>query len=51
MVTKKPRLMRTRILLDWAEQIARAKGTTLEEEVWPWLNDLGSEEWKLPKQN
>src|ERR1039458_2066326 len=23
-------------LLDWAEQIARAKGTTLEEEVWQW---------------
>ena len=28
-------------LLDRAEQIAKAKGTTLEEEVRQWLNDFG----------
>ncbi len=35
-------------LLDRAEQIARAKGTTLEEEVRQWLNDFGEGRWKLP---
>lgn len=34
-------------LLDRAEQIAKAKGTTLEEEVRQWLDDLGSGKWKL----
>ncbi len=33
-------------LLDRAEQIAKEKGTTLEEEVREWLNDLGSGKWK-----
>jgi hypothetical protein len=33
-------------LLDRAEQIAKAKGTTLEEEVRQWLGDLGSGKWK-----
>jgi hypothetical protein len=27
--------------LDRAERIAKAKGTTLEEEVWQWLDDFG----------
>jgi len=35
-------------LLDRAEQIAKAKGTTLEEEVRQWLNDFGEGRWKLP---
>jgi hypothetical protein len=35
-------------LLDRAEQVARAKGTTLEEEVGQWLNDFGKGRWKLP---
>jgi hypothetical protein len=35
-------------LLDRAEQIARAKGTTLEEEVRQWLSDFGEGKWKLP---
>jgi hypothetical protein len=36
-------------LLDRAEQIAKAKGTTLEEEVRQWLDDFGSGKWKLPQ--
>lgn len=35
-------------LLDRAEEIAKAKGTTLEEEVRQWLNDFGEGRWKLP---
>jgi hypothetical protein len=35
-------------LLDRAEEIAKAKGTTLEEEVRKWLNDFGEGRWKLP---
>jgi hypothetical protein len=35
-------------LLDRAEQIAKAKGTTLEEEVRQWLHDFGQGRWKLP---
>jgi hypothetical protein len=35
-------------LLDRAEQIAKAKGTTLEEEVRQWLDDFGEGRWKLP---
>ena len=31
-------------LLDRAEQIAKAKGTTLEEEVRQWLDDFGRED-------
>jgi hypothetical protein len=34
-------------LLDRAEQIAKAKGTTLEEEVRQWLDDSGEARWKL----
>ena len=34
-------------LLDKAEQIAKEKGTTLEEEVRQWLDDLGQGRWKL----
>jgi hypothetical protein len=34
-------------LLDRAEQIAKAKGTTLEEEVRRWLDDFGEGRWKL----
>jgi hypothetical protein len=34
-------------LLRLAEQIAKEKGTTLEQEVRQWLNDLGSGRWKL----
>ena len=37
-------------LLDRAEQIAKEKGTTLEEEVRQWLDDFGSGKWKLPPQ-
>ena len=37
-------------LLDRAEQIAKAKGTTLEEEVRQWLADFGAGRWKLPPQ-
>ena len=35
-------------LLDRAEQIAKAKGTTLEKEVRQWLDDFGAGRWKLP---
>jgi hypothetical protein len=35
-------------LLDRAEQIAKEKGTTLEEEVRQWLDDFGQGRWKLP---
>jgi hypothetical protein len=35
-------------LLDRAEQIARAKGTTLEQEVRQWLSDFGEGRWTLP---
>jgi hypothetical protein len=35
-------------LLDRAEQIAKAKGTTLEEEVRQWLDDFGAGMWKVP---
>ena len=35
-------------LLDRAEQIAKAKGTTLEEEVRLWLDAFGERRWKLP---
>ena len=35
-------------LLDRAEQIAKAKGTTLEEEARQWLDDFGDGRWKLP---
>lgn len=35
-------------LLDRAEEIAKAKGTTLEAEVRQWLNDFGEGRWKLP---
>jgi hypothetical protein len=35
-------------LLDRAEEIAKAKGTTLEEEVRHWLNDFAEGRWKLP---
>jgi hypothetical protein len=35
-------------LLDRAEQIAKEKGTTLEEEVRHWLGDFGEGRWKLP---
>ena len=35
-------------LLDRAEQIAKAKGTTLEEEVRQCLDDFGEGRWKLP---
>jgi hypothetical protein len=35
-------------LLDRAEQIAKAKGTTFEEEVRQWLSDFGEGRWKLP---
>ena len=35
-------------LLDRAEQIAKAKGTTLEEEVRQRLDDFGEGRWKLP---
>ena len=34
-------------LLDRAEQIAKAKGTTLEEEVRQRLDDFGEGRWKL----
>jgi hypothetical protein len=34
--------------LDRAEQIAKEKGTTLEEEVRQWLDDFGARRWKLP---
>jgi hypothetical protein len=37
-----------RRLLDRAEQIAKAKGTTREEEVRQWLDDFGESRWKLP---
>ena len=33
---------------DRAEQLAREKGTTLEEEVRQWLSDFGDGKWKLP---
>ena len=36
-------------LLDRAEQIAKEKGTTLEEEVPQWLDDFGEGRWKLPE--
>jgi hypothetical protein len=35
-------------LLDRAEQIAKAKGTTLEEEVRQWPDDFGEGRWKRP---
>ncbi len=35
-------------LLELAEQIAKEKGTTLEEEVRQWLHDFGEGKWKLP---
>jgi len=35
-------------LLDRAEQIAKKKGTTLEEEVRQWLDDFGEGRGKLP---
>ena len=34
-------------LLDRAEQIAKAKGATLEQEVRQWLDDFGEGRWKL----
>ena len=37
-------------LLDRAEQIAKEKGTTLEEEVRQWLNDFGEGRWKFTPQ-
>jgi hypothetical protein len=37
-------------LLDRAEQIAKAKGTTLEEEVRQWLHDYGARRWRLAPQ-
>ena len=37
--------------LDLARRIAEDKGTTLQEEVRQWLNDLGEGRWKLtPKE-
>jgi hypothetical protein len=36
-------------LLDRAEQIAKEKGTTLENEIRQWLKDFGSGKWKLSK--
>lgn len=37
-------------LLDRAEQIAKKKGTTLENEIRQWLDDFGSGKWKLSKK-
>ena len=37
-------------LVDRAEQIAKAKGTTFEEEVRRWLDDFGQGRWKLPSR-
>jgi hypothetical protein len=37
-------------LLDRAEQIAKEKGTTLENEIRQWLDDFGSGKWKLSKK-
>jgi hypothetical protein len=37
-------------LLDRAEQIAKAKGTTLDEEVRQWLDDFGEGRWKVPRR-
>jgi hypothetical protein len=46
MVMKKITFRADADLLDRAEQIAKGKGTTLEEEVRQWLNDLGELSWK-----
>lgn len=37
-------------LLDRAEQIAKEKGTTLENEIRQWLTDFGTGRWKLSKK-
>jgi hypothetical protein len=37
-------------LLDRAEQIAKEKGTTLENEIRQWLDDFGTGRWKLSKK-
>ena len=50
MAMQKIRFSADEELLDRAEQIAKAKGTTLEEEVRQWLDDYGSGKWKLPPQ-
>jgi len=38
-------------LLDRAEQIAKEKGTTLENEIRHWLDDFGAGRWKLPPKD
>ncbi len=38
-------------LLDLAEQIAKEKGATLEEEIRQWLDDFGAGRWKLPPKD
>lgn len=37
-------------LLDRAEQVAKEKGTTLENEIRQWLDDFGTGRWKLSKK-
>jgi hypothetical protein len=46
MVMKKITFNADAELLERAEQIAKAKGTTFEEEVRQWLNGLGDGKWK-----
>jgi hypothetical protein len=46
MVMKKITFSADADLLELADQIAKEKGTTLENEVRQWLNDLGAGRWK-----